>query len=180
MKSTLLLISLISSLLNGCIGFMPVPPNSNTPSMGARITGDQVKFVVPGCTTRDEVVARLGGRFRESPHTPVLAYSWEQPAWGSCWWVFFITPEAIVTGGNYDEGCVWRAYYVKFDDNGRVVKTKFARLDDGRSLDEQMENWAGYPPKQFLKDGAGVFNPDNGAPLPFDWMKDNLHLQPVR
>jgi hypothetical protein len=181
MKTTFLLLSVVvSQLLNGCVGVLPVPPDSNTPAVGTPVTSDQVKFIVPGRTTRDEVVAKLGERFRESCHTPVLAYSWERPAWGYCWWVWFFTPDGVVTGGNYEEGNVWRAYYVKFDAGGHVVKTKFARLDNDKSLDEQMEDWAFNQPKSLLAVDAGHDNPTNNVSLPFDWMKDSLQIQPAR
>jgi hypothetical protein len=175
MKTIFLLISLVATvLLNGCIGIMPVPPNSETPAMGNSITRDQVKFIVPGQTTRQEVVAKLGDQFRESPRMPVMAYSWEKPTWGWCWWFFFVTPGGIVSGGDYDEGNDWRAFYLKFDVAGRVEKTCFAKLDNDYSLDEQLENWSWGKSTSFFKDGAGIFNPVTGAPLLFDGVRRHL------
>src|SRR3974390_787710 len=169
MKTTFLLVSLAATaLLNGCLGSVPVPPNSATPTTGNAITRDQINFIVPGRTTREEVVAKLGGDFRESPRMPVMAYSWEKPAWGWAWWLLFVTPDAVVSGGDYDEGNDWRALYLKFNSDGRVEKAQFAKLDNDYSLDEQMENWGWGKSTSFFKDGAGIFNPDTGVPLLFD------------
>ena len=186
MKTTSLLVILAATmLLNGCIGIMPVPPNPDTPSMGNAITRDQTKFIVQGKTTREEVIAHLGDHFRESPRMPVMAYSWETPAWGWCWWFCFITPDGVVSGGDYDEGNDWRAFYLKFDNAGRVENACFAKLDNNCSLDEQMEEWGWGRSTGFFKNGGGVINPTTGTPLPFDWMRthldhSDLHVVPTR
>jgi hypothetical protein len=181
MKAISLLFGLAATLLlNGCIGVLPIPPNSETPAMYSPITSDQTKFIVPGRTTREEVIAYFGDAYRESPREPVMAYSWEKPAWGWATWFFFITPAGIVSGGDYEEGSDWRALFLKYDFAGRVEKTEFARLDTNRSLDEQLEAWGWGTHKSFLEDGGGVFNPDTGTPLIFDWMKSNLEVVPLR
>jgi hypothetical protein len=175
MKTVSLLVSLAATvMLNGCIGVIPVPPNPETPAMGSPITSDQTKFIVNGRTTRDEVIAKLGERFRESPRMPVMAYTWEKPTWGWAHWYFFITPDVIIYGGDYDEGNDWRAFFLKYDFAGRVETTKFAKLDNNYSLDEQMENWGWGKSGRFLEDGAGVINPATGTPVIFDWMRGHL------
>lgn len=179
MKTISLLVSLIPILLlNGCIGVIPVPPNQDAPAVGHAITPGDLKFIVAGKTTQAEVVARLGLDFRESPRMPVMAYSWEKPAWGWAWWMFVWVPETpcFITGGDHEEGNDWRALYLKFDSAGRVEKTEFAKLDNGHSLDEQMENWGWGKARHFIEDGAGVFNPETGTPVIFDGMKGNLEL----
>ena len=85
-----------------------------------------------------------------------------------------------MSGGDYEEGSDWRALFLKYDFAGRVEKTEFARLDTNRSLDEQLEAWGWGTHKSFLEDGGGVFNPDTGTPLIFDWMKSNLEVVPLR
>jgi hypothetical protein len=183
MKTVFPLISLVATvLLNGCIGIIPVPPDANTPAMGSPVTSDQTKFIVPGQTTREEIIAHLGDHFRESPREPVIAYSWEKPAWGWAWWFFFVTPDAVVSGGDYNEGNDWRAFYLKFDGAGRVEKTCFAKLDNDYSLDEQMENWGWGKSAGFFRDGAGIFDPVTGTPRIFNWMRghsDRSDLQVI-
>jgi hypothetical protein len=164
---------LLAVLLAGCVGVMPVPQSRNQPACGKVITPELVKFVVPGQTTRGEVIARLGDHFRDSPGLPVLAYSWEKPAVGWTWWIFLVGPGAVVAGGGHTEGNHWRAFFVKFDANGRVAATRFVSLYQRKSLDEQLENWAVPKKSGFAKIGARIFNPDNGVPWFIEDMKQN-------
>ncbi len=131
-----IMLLLLPVLLTGCVGVMPAP--SNEQAYGKVITRNEVRFIVPGQTTRAEVIARLGGQFRDSPRLPVLAYSWEKPAAGLVWWI--VTKDS--GGGGDIERSHWRAFFVKFDTDGRVVATHFVSLSGGKSLDEQLENWA--------------------------------------
>jgi hypothetical protein len=142
---------------------VPVPSKGQT--HGKVITSEQVRFIVIGQTTRAEVVSHLGDQFRGSPRVPVLAYSWEQPAVGLLWcWAVIIPPSGLGDGG-YAERSHWRAFFVAFDHSGTVSRTKFVSLSGGKSLDEQLEDWAGLPNNNSKSEGWGIFNPDTGAPL---------------
>ena len=66
--------------LTGCVGVLPVPSDGQT--YGKVMTPGEVSFILPGQTSRAEVIARLCEQFRDSPRLPVLAYSWETPAVG--------------------------------------------------------------------------------------------------
>ena len=82
--------SLASSLLlPGCIDYLP--PSATEPISGKRITGHDADFIVPGKTTRAEVIRNLGGGYSESPLVTALAYPWESSA-GNVFWV--------IVGGN--------------------------------------------------------------------------------
>ena len=161
----------LTVLLTGCAGVLPVPPSRSEPTRGQVITRQEVKFIVPGQTTREEVIARLGGQFRDSPRLPVLAYAWEKPAFGLTWWVVLVGPDAAVAGGGHSEGSDWRAFFVRFDARGLVADTKFASLSDRRSLDEQLEDWALGKTHHFAEFGSRFFNPDNGVPQFVEYMK---------
>ena len=130
------LAALLLLLLTGCVAVFPVPSSEKT--YGKIITPQAVKFIVPGQTTRDEVVARLGDQFRDSLRQPVLAYSWEKPAADLVW--FAVSTEN--GGGGHLERSYWRAFFVAFDSGGRVRRTEFVRLSGKKSLDEQLEDWA--------------------------------------
>lgn len=174
MKTATTIASLLAVLLvNGCVGVMPVPHNSNTLAVGHAVTREKVKFIVPGQTTRAEVVAKLGLNFRESPRMPVIAYSWERPAAGFVWWLVFVGPYNGVAGGGEGEGNYWSAFFVKYDSDDRVQETKFVHLSNDHSLDEQMEKWAASEGDHFVSSGMGVFNPATGKPKLFEWMKNN-------
>src|ERR1035437_3123740 len=109
---------LLAVLLTGCVGVMPVPPSCNQPACGKVITPEQVKFIVPGQTTRAEVMARLGDHFRDSPRLPVPACSWEKPAVGWTGWILLAGPGGAAGGGGYTEGNHWRGFFVKIHAHG--------------------------------------------------------------
>ena len=123
-------------LLTGCVAVFPVPSSEKT--YGKIITPQEVKFIVPGQTTRAEVMARLGDQFRDSPRLPVLAYAWEKPA-ADLVWVIVSTESG---GGGHIERSHWRAFFVEFDSAGRVRRTEFMHLSGKKSLDEQLEDWS--------------------------------------
>src|SRR5215831_12693368 len=116
MKTMTLIAGLAATLLlNGCIGILPVPPNSQETVVGTPINKKQTEFIALGRTTRAEVTNRFGDNFRESPREPVMAYSWETPTLGWAWWYYFFVPSAnvVICGGEYNEGSDWRALFLK-------------------------------------------------------------------
>jgi hypothetical protein len=137
---------LSAGVLTGCAPFgigmgavVPVPRLSKKKiEQGREITAREIQFVVPGRTTRAEVITRLGNDFRDSPRVSALAYSWQYNGISIYWGFGFM--------GGYGEHGVedfgWRALFVAFDGNEQVVKSQFYRLKGGRSLDEQLEEWA--------------------------------------
>jgi hypothetical protein len=168
MKTTLTILCMLSAaLLTGCVGVVPVPSNRQT--YGKVITREQVRFIVLGQTTRAEVKKKLGDQFRESPRLPALAYSWEKPAATLAWWI--VSTES--GGGGHVERSHWRAFFVKFDADGRAANTTFVSLSQHRSLDEQLEDWATPKKHGFISSGAHVFNPDTGVLWVFESMQES-------
>ena len=142
MKIALTILCMLSAvLLTGCV---VVPVSSDGKTYGKVIMREQVRFIVPGQTTQAEVTETLGGQFRDSPRMPVLAYAWEKSTIGWGWPVGNPPPplEYFFKQHEKNEGSDWRAFFVAFDDAGKVSRTKFAHLSSGKSLDEQLENWA--------------------------------------
>jgi hypothetical protein len=127
-------------LFSGCIGY--VPPLSREPISGREITARDAGFIVPRKTTRAEVVRTLGRGYRESPLIPSMAYPWELPA-GTGFWFIFSTHHAA---GDTHQLTNWRALFLAFDARGVVSRKEIVRLKKGRSLDEQLEKWAGWVP----------------------------------
>ena len=124
--------------LTGCVGVIPVPRFSNKPVASSAVDPSQTDFIVVGETTRAEVVNRLGSEFRDSPRLPALAYSWELPGGQGIWWVV----STVGGGGGEFEWSRWRAFFVAFDSQGVVTKTRFIHLSSRKSLDDQLETWA--------------------------------------
>ena len=176
MKTTFTILCMLSAavLLTGCVGIVfPVPSDGRT--YGKVITREQASFIVPGKTTRDELIARLGDQFRASPRLPALAYSWEKPATGWAWGIAATSGEAAVGGGGHLERSHWQALFVRFDDSGRIVSTKFVSLSGGKSVDEQLEDWAAKKENASIGIGAKIFDPQNGVPWICEELQKSTH-----
>ena len=150
MKSLQLILLLASGALStACVPFycgevhcVPVP--SFAPKkieQGRELTAAQTAFIVPGLTTRTEVVARLGDDFRDSPRLRALAYAWQyngtqlHTGWSLGMFWGFDSEDSVRDFG-------WRALFVAFDRDDQVLAARIQSLNAGHSLDEQLENWA--------------------------------------
>jgi len=140
MKIPTLALLTAMGLVTGCVGFIPVPASSSQVVVGRIIQAREAAFIVPGQTTRAHVVERLGADFRASPRLPVMAYSWDLPGGTALWWWFVICEYGAADAREFEWGR-WRAFFVAFDQEGYVTKTKFIRLSGRKSLDEQLEAW---------------------------------------
>jgi hypothetical protein len=141
MKIVALMLLAATGLVTGCVGLIPVPSLSRQPADGRVIQAQEAAFIVPGQTTRAQVVEQLGADFRASPRLPVMAYSWDLPGGTALWWwAVFCTEGGAGDAGEFEWGR-WRAFFVAFDQDGYVTKTKFVRLSGRKSLDEQLEAW---------------------------------------
>ena len=126
-----------SILLSGCIGY--VPSFSKVPVSGKQITKSDAEFIVPGRTTRAEVIRKLGRQHcRESLLIPAMGYGWEMP--GGHWFAF----SPYSTGVGAWEQTRWRALFLAFDSHDVVTRKEFVKLKGNRTLDDQLEKWAGY------------------------------------
>lgn len=123
-------------LLTGCVGY--VPSFSKQPVSGKRVPREDADFIVPGKTTRAEVIRKLGAGYRESERYSALGYGWEMPA-GFAFWIIASTHQGIA-GTN--EFTAWRALFVAFDSRAVVTRKEFVRLNQKITLDEQLEAWA--------------------------------------
>ena len=132
------LLPLEFTLQTGCVGILPVPPNSSEVPKGRKIEHSEVKFIVPGVTTRREVERRLGAGTRHCDRPPAAAYLWETPGWTVHWWAFG------PYGGDSDEFPVGgrHAFFVAFDGRGIVRQADFVSLSQRGSLDDKLEEWA--------------------------------------
>ena len=127
-------------LLTGCVGLIPVPSKSKAPEVGQVIKPQDAEFIRPGLTSRQKVVDRFGQDFRAAPRLPVLAYAWELPGGTALWW-WMVFGEMGASDAGEVEWSHWRAFFVAFDKDGIVTRTKFVHLSGRKSLDEQLEAW---------------------------------------
>ena len=126
----------------GCVGIVPVPTLSNKPVRGRAIETRDSNFIVCGKTTREEIVQRLGTNFREDWQKRAMAYSWELPGGRAFGWWFTVSSFGSVGDKGEFEWSRWHALFVAFDEHGIAIRKSFVRLSGGKSLDEQMDNWA--------------------------------------
>jgi hypothetical protein len=142
----ILILPLLAVLLTGCGGLIPIPPVSHQIEYGRAITAGQIKFIVPGRTTQAEVVARLGCDFRDSPRVSALAYSWQYNGTKVAWWYFLAWGDFAAGDGGIKDVTGWQAFFVAFDQAGRVTEFEFHNLNHPwslqQTLDEQLEDWA--------------------------------------
>jgi hypothetical protein len=133
-----------SLMLAGCVGL--VPSFSNKPLSGKQIAPHDANFIVPGRTTRAEVIRVLGPGYRESERAAALGYGWEMPV-GQYYYFFAIMgPMAGAVAGNDWEVGRWCGLFMTFDARGVVTRKEFVKLKRKRTLDEQLEKWAGWVP----------------------------------
>jgi hypothetical protein len=140
--SALSSLALLSLIITGCAGVVPLPAFPNKVQHGRRITSEQIAFIQPGLTTRAALETALGTHYIESPREPAIAYTWEISGGGGVWWVSLVTPYGGVAKGDTWLGG-WRGFFVAFDTNNVVADAQFIRLSSNKSLHEQMKAWAG-------------------------------------
>ncbi|MEK0448857.1 MAG: hypothetical protein RL088_1125 [Verrucomicrobiota bacterium] len=142
-------VSFVSFSVTGCVGVIAVPPLSNKPVSGKVIPRRDATFIKPGTTTRAEVIRSLGTGYRDSIRVAAIAYPWELP--GGKWvsWGMIFVPIANWSSGDASSGdfARWRALFVDFDARGVVTRKEFVRLKPKLTLDEQLEAWAGWVPR---------------------------------
>lgn len=131
-----LCVATASILLSGCVGY--VPSFSKVPVGGKQISQSDADFIVPGRTTRAEVIRKLGTQHcRESLRIAAMGYGWEMPK--GQWFAF----SPYGTDVRLWKLTRWHALFLAFDSRGVVTRKEFVKLNHERSLDDQLEKWAG-------------------------------------
>lgn len=112
----------------------PVHSYSDEAVAGRKTTSEDVAFIKPGVTTRDEVIAKLGKPTVDLADLKILVYPWmelkEQ-------WVG-VVPGFIWTAPRTAD---W-ALFVATDENNRVVGYGFEQLKWSDSVVSQARKWA--------------------------------------
>jgi hypothetical protein len=132
----------------GCIAY--VPSFSNQPVNGRIIARRDAELIVPGRTARAEVIRTLGPGYRESIRGSAMAYPWEMPAGYMVWAAM---SREVAAAGKSSDFTTWHALFLQFDAHGVVKRKEYVRLRGGRTLDEQLDRW------------AGVIVPDTSEPV---------------
>lgn len=141
------LLGLMLPALTGCVGVIPLPTFPEKVLNGSRIEAEDIAFIRPGETTRDEIEAVLGTNHVELLSRPAVAYSWEVAGGGGVWWVAWCTPYGSVSkSGTWLGG--WRACLVAYDDKGCVKAARIRALSPRYSLHHHLRSWVNALPAE--------------------------------
>ena len=139
MKTTLLALMLtLVPTLTGCL-IAPVPAFGRKTVDGTRIQKEDVAFLQPGRTTREELVKRFGEPWAHYRDVEVMVYYWDVR---KGYWVWgIIIPEAVAAGGAEDITSL-EYLFVKLDESDRVQKYDFIKHARNVKTRDQAIQWA--------------------------------------
>jgi hypothetical protein len=130
------LVPLVLVLLAGCV-VAPVPRLGRQVTYGAAIGPEDVRFIQPHQTTREEVIASFGEPWRYYEDLQVMVYYWETL---QGWWIWaFCFPP----GGAADAVEITRLRYlfVQLDALDRVERYGFVKPRRGRPTVTVAQEW---------------------------------------
>ena len=133
----LTVITSVILLFTGCVGY--IPSFSKEPISGKKITPRDADFVIPGKTTRAEVIRKLGTQCRAPSRVSAMGYGWEMPT-GTAFWIVFSAYHGAAGSHEFSHR---HALFLEFDARSIVTRKEFLKLKNKLTLDEQLETWAG-------------------------------------
>jgi hypothetical protein len=131
----------IAGIPAGCI-IIPVPLPEDTVLAGNPVTPEQTAFIVPGVTTRAEVVERLGPPSILWDDARVIIYDWEMRAG------VVILLAGGPGGGSVADLDISAHYLVimEFDEEDRVLRFERTKHDSLQSFSEFLLAWKNAGP----------------------------------
>jgi len=140
--SRLLLALLFGLVLSaGCVA-VPIGSTSDEPVPGRKIRPEDVAFIQPGITTREELISRLGAPTFDLPDLGILSYVWLELK--EDWAVIWAIPTNPPLGGGavvIPRTADW-ALFAAIDENGRVVRVGLDQRKLYDSVRSQARKWA--------------------------------------
>jgi hypothetical protein len=132
------LLILMPIVTTGCIT-IPIPTTEKKILAGQPVTEEQLAFLVPGVTTREEVVRQLGNPHIIWEDARIITYDWDVRR-GILLWA--VGGYATGTGGIKD---IPKHYLLilQFDENDRVLRFEKAIRPLSRSYMPFLKDWAG-------------------------------------
>jgi hypothetical protein len=111
---------------------------------GHRISGEAAGFIVPGSTTRAEIVSNLGSPSFELKEGRVVAYTWQTERGATSF-----SPTFPWHGWNEEPdqeilGLADWAFCIQFDQQDRVVKMQTLHVTGTNSLSDAVLSWAEF------------------------------------
>ena len=117
----------------GCVPVPRISP-SDEPLAGRRIKPEDVAFIKPSMTSRDEVIANLGVPTFDLSDLRILAYAWTEP--GGVW--VGVIPFGVFTVPRTAD---W-ALLVAIDENNRVARLGIDQRPWSDTVISQARKWA--------------------------------------
>jgi hypothetical protein len=140
--SLLLLPLLLSAVVvAGCVAF-PIKFGEEEALAGRRIRPEDLAFLKPGITTRDEVVSKLGAPTLDLSDLGILSYVWIElkEDWAAIW--ALPNPRLPLAGVFFTPRTGDWALFVATDENGYVVRAGLDQRKPRDSIRSQARKWA--------------------------------------
>lgn len=138
------LLLLVMVWLNGCVPLaLPIPTGQKV-HWGKQVTQEEVAFLTPNVTTKQEVIDRLGNTTRVSENDRLFVYAWNVH-WGYLPWVLVpIAPVPVGSSGN-TEGIkdinIDYLLLIQFDEQDRVRRFEKVRVPLFKSAGATITEW---------------------------------------
>lgn len=120
-------------LAQGCV-FIPLP---ETCVSGEEVTKKELTSIIPGITTKTEIVDMLGEPDVLWLDENIFAYNWKM-AWAIMPWIVGAGGQAA---GGIEEFTKDYALLIQFDHNDRVVRFERIKRSMFTSYGEMLKNW---------------------------------------
>ena len=118
--------------IQGCI--LPIPTGEDKVLAGDQIANEELNFIRPGITTKEEVVERLHNPDVIWEEERIFAYNW-QMRWGVLFW-----SAGPFTGGAEDMSTKY-VLLIRFDPIDRVERFEVIHRSRFDSYGEHLEKW---------------------------------------
>ncbi len=130
------IVTLVLLLSSGCI-MIPIPSREQVVT-GQHITSPVVDSIVPGLTTRTDLLERLGKPYTTLDKPHVLVYPWTMAGGGLLWVSGFTSGGA----GGFLPLHYQYALLIALDETEHVTRREITRRSDWDSLREHAYKWA--------------------------------------
>jgi hypothetical protein len=144
-------------LLNGCIPLaLPIPTGQKV-LWGKQVTQEEMAFLTPNVTTKQEVIDRLGNTTWVRENDRLFVYAWTVH-WGYLPWVLVpISPVPVGSSGNTEgikDLTIDYLLLIQFDEQDRVRRFKKVRVPGCKSAGATITEWVNKSDKTSLPSGV--------------------------
>ena len=121
--------------IQGCI--LPIPTGEDKVLAGDQIANEELNFIRPGITTKEEVVERLNDPDVIWEEERIFAYNW-QMRWGILFWA---VGHGLQVAGGAEDIATKYVLLIRFDPIDRVERFEVIHRSRFDSYGEHLEKW---------------------------------------